>query len=40
MGLTDVIEVFFTADAVLHIDGEWPDLEVERTTQKVAGPNI
>ncbi|CAK9082102.1 unnamed protein product [Durusdinium trenchii] len=24
-------EVFFTADAVLHVDGDWPDLEVERT---------
>ncbi|OLQ11609.1 hypothetical protein AK812_SmicGene4542 [Symbiodinium microadriaticum] len=22
-------EIFFTADAVLHIDGDWPELEVE-----------
>ena len=22
-------EIFFTSDAVLHLDGEWPDLECE-----------
>lgn len=28
-------EVFFTADAVLHIEGEWPELECEKTCQEV-----
>eukprot|EP00438_Fugacium_kawagutii_P001579 Skav221821 [mRNA] locus=scaffold885:83026:93233:+ [translate_table: standard] len=27
--------VFFTADAVLHIEGEWPELDVEKTTRHV-----
>ncbi|CAJ1455743.1 unnamed protein product [Effrenium voratum] len=29
-------EVFFTADAVLHVEGQWPELDCEKTTRKVS----
>ncbi|CAE7250963.1 ANK3, partial [Symbiodinium sp. KB8] len=29
-------EVFFTADAVLHVEGNWPELECEGQTRKVS----
>ena len=30
-------QVFFTADAVLHVEGNWPELECEGQTRKALG---
>ena len=32
-----VLQVFFTADAVLHVEGNWPELECEGQTRKADG---
>ena len=35
---SQLCQVFFTADAVLHVEGEWPELDVEKTTRRVPWP--
>ena len=38
MSVSQLCQVFFTADAVLHVEGEWPALDVEKTTHRVPSP--
>ena len=33
-------EIFFTSDAVLHIDGEWPDLDCELEEVRMVGLKV
>ena len=37
MSASQLCQVFFTADAVLHVEGDWPELDVEKTTHRVPG---
>lgn len=38
MSASQLCQVFFTADAVLHVEGDWPELDVEKTTHRVPWP--